>query len=94
MDRDKARDITRQEAEDIGRGITAALLNRSSLTKADRHNYTKQMKELSSLDEDKKTMEYDLSHARAEMEKQAIETEKRKEEPSKLNEKLRRLDET
>jgi hypothetical protein len=94
MDRDKARDITRQEAEDIGRGITAALLNRGSLTKADRHNYTKQMKELSSLDEEKRTIEYDLSHARAEMEKLAIEIEMRREELSILDEKLRRADET
>ena len=94
MDRDKARDITRQEAEDIGRGITAALLNRGSLTKADRHNYTKQMKDLSSIDEEKRAMEYDLSHARAEMEKLTIEIEMRKEELSILDEKLQRVDET
>jgi hypothetical protein len=88
MDRDKARDITRQEAEDIGRGITAALLNRGSLTKADRHNYVKQMKDLSSLDEEKKAREYDLSHARAEMEKLAIEIEMRKEKLLILDDKL------
>ena len=88
MDRDKARDITRQEAEDIGRGITAALLNRGSLTKADRHNYIKQMKDLSSLDEEKKAREYDLSHARAEMEKLAIEIEMRKEKLLILDDEL------
>lgn len=88
MDRDKARDITRQEAEDIGRGITAALLNRGSLTKADRHNYVKQMKDLSSLDEEKKAREYDLSHARAEMEKLAIEIEMRKQKLLILDDKL------
>ena len=88
MDRDKARDITRQEAEDIGRGITAALLNRGSLTKADRHNYIKQMKDLSSLDEERKAREYDLSHARAEMEKLAIEIEMRKEKLLILDDKL------
>lgn len=88
MDRDKARDITRQEAEDIGRGITAALLNRGSLTKADIQNYTKQRKALSSLDEEKKAREYDLSHARAEMEKLAIQIEMRKEKLSILDDKL------
>lgn len=93
MDQDKARDITRQEAEDIGRGITAALLNRGSLSKADRHNYTKQMKDLSSLNEEKRAKEYDLSHARAEMEKLTIEIEMKKEELSLLDKKLRRADE-
>ena len=44
--------------------------------------------------EEKRTMEYDLSHARAEMEKLAIEIEMRKEELSILDEKLRRADET
>ena len=52
------------------------------------------MKELSLLDEEKRTMEYDLSHARAEMEKLTIEIEMRKEELSMLDEKLRRADET
>jgi hypothetical protein len=60
IDRDKASGITRQDAEDIGRGITAALLNRSSLTKADRSSYTKQMKDLAMLDDQLRNREYEL----------------------------------
>ncbi len=93
MDRDKAKDITRQEAEDIGRGITAALLNRGNLTKKDLQSYIKQMQDLSSLDEEMRAKEYDLSHARAEIQKLTIEIEMRKEELSILDEKLRRASE-
>ena len=46
------------------------------------------MKDLSSLDEEKKAREYDLSHARAEMEKLAIEIEMRKEKLLILDDKL------
>ena len=52
MDKDKAKGITRRQAEDIGRGITAALLNKNSLTKNDREIYTQQMRELSSLEDE------------------------------------------
>ena len=77
IDRDKARGITRQDAEDIGRGITAALLNRSSLTKADRSSYTKQMKDLAMLDEQLREREYELKKIDTELQvkKQMLKNE-------------------
>ena len=66
LDRDKAINITRAEAEDIGKGVTAALLNRGSLSKADRSTYTKQVRERSNLDDDIKIREYELKRLQAE----------------------------
>ena len=44
MDTGKARDITRAEAEDVGKAITAALLNRSSLSGRTKEMYTERLK--------------------------------------------------
>ena len=89
IDSDKARDITRQDAEDIGRGITAALLNRSSLTKADRMTYTKQMGELSSLDELIRDRQYELKSIESERERLETEIEQRRNLLADLEERLR-----
>ena len=77
LDRDKAMSITRAEAEDIGKGVTAALLNRGSLSKADRSTYTKQVRERSNLDEDIKVREYELKSLQAEMMKADQELKQR-----------------
>ena len=90
IDKDKARDITRQDAEDIGRGITAALLNRSSLTKADRMTYTKQMKELSSLDEQIRGKQYELKRIEGTREQLETEVEQRRNLLADLEERLRK----
>ena len=90
IDKDKARDITRQDAEDIGRGITAALLNRSSLTKADRMTYTKQMKELSSLDEQVRGKQYELKRIEITREQLETEVEQRRNLLADLEERLRK----
>ena len=66
---------------------------RGNLNKKDLQTYIKQMKDLSSLDEEMRAKEYDLSHARAEIQKLTIEIEMRKEELSILDEKLRRASE-
>lgn len=90
IDRDKAREIRRQDAEDIGRGITAALLNRSSLTKADRMTYTKQMKELSSLDEQIRDRQYELQRFESKRNKLEVEIEQRRKLLADLEERLRK----
>jgi hypothetical protein len=90
IDRDKARGITRHEAEDIGRGITAALLNRNSLSKADWSSYTKQMKELSLLDDEIRTREYDLKRIQAERHKLNMDIEHSKKTLAELEERLRK----
>lgn len=93
IDRDKAQDITRRDAEDIGRGITAALLNRSSLTKADRMTYTKQMKELSSLDEKIRNRQYELERVENQHAQLEIEIEQRRNLLEDLEERLRKIKE-
>jgi len=93
IDRDKAQDITRRDAEDIGRGITAALLNRSSLTKADRMTYTKQMKELSSLDEKIRDRQYELERVENKHAQLEIEIKQRRNLLEELEERLRKMKE-
>ena len=88
LDRDKAINITRAEAEDIGKGVTAALLNRGSLSKADRSTYTKQVRERSNLDEDIKIREYELKSLQAEMMKADQELRQRQKLLNELEEKL------
>ena len=90
IDRDKARDIRRQDAEDIGRGITAALLNRSSLTKTDRMTYTRQMQKLSTLDEQIRDKQYELQKFASERDQLEIEIEKRRLLLAELEERLRK----
>ena len=51
MDTDKAKDITRAEAEDVGKAITAALLNKSSLSSRTKDMYAKQIKTLKELND-------------------------------------------
>ncbi len=93
IDRDKAQDITRRAAEDIGRGITAALLNRSSLTKADRIPYTKQMKELSSLDQKIRDRQYELERIENKQAQLEIEIKQRMNLLEDLEERLRKMKE-
>ena len=93
IDRDKAQDITRRDAEDIGRGITAALLNRSSLTKADRMTYTKQMKELSSLDEKIRDKQYELERVENKHAQLETEIKQRRNLLEELEERLRKMKE-
>jgi len=90
IDRDKAREIRRQDAEDIGRGITAALLNRSNLTKADRMTYTKQMQELSSLDEQIRDRRYEIQRFESKRDRLEIEIEQRRKLLADLEERLRK----
>ena len=88
LDRDKAINITRAEAEDIGKGVTAALLNRGSLSKADRSTYTKQVRERSNLDDDIKIREYELKRLEAEMMRADQELRQRQKLIKKLEAKL------
>ena len=88
LDRDKAINITRAEAEDIGKGVTATLLNRGSLSKADRSSYTKQVRERSNLDDDIKIRKYELKRLQAEIQAQRSnlddDIKKRKDEFKRL----------
>ena len=89
LDRDKAINITRAEAEDIGKGVTAALLNRGSLSKAERSTYTKQVRERSNLDDDIKIREYELKSLQAEMKKADQELRQRQKLIDELEVKLK-----
>ena len=89
LDRDKAINITRAEAEDIGKGVTAALLNRGSLSKAERSTYTKQVRERSNLDDDIKIREYELKSLQAEMKKADQELRQRQKLIDELDVKLK-----
>ena len=89
IDREKARGITREEAEDIGKGITAALLNRNSLTKADRYSYSNQMRDLSSLEDEIRDKAFELERAAADLETLNIEIDQRNFELQALKKKLR-----
>ena len=88
LDRDKAINITRAEAEDIGKGVTAALLNRGSLSNADRSTYTKQVRERSNLDDDIKIREYELKRLETEMMRADQELRQRQKLIKKLEAKL------
>lgn len=88
LDRDKAINITRAEAEDIGKGVTAALLNRGSLSNADRSTYTKQVRERSNLDDNIKIREYELKRLEAEMMRADQELRQRQKLIKKLEAKL------
>ncbi len=73
MDKDKAKEITRKQAEDIGRAITAALLNQNSLTKNDRDIYTQQIRELSSLEDEISNLNFEKQKIREDHEKLILE---------------------
>ena len=73
MDKDKAKEITRKQAEDIGRAITAALLNQNSLTKNDRDIYTQQIRELSSLEDEISNLNFEKQKIREDREKLVLE---------------------
>ena len=73
MDKDKAKEITRKQAEDIGRAITAALLNQNSLTKNDRDIYTQQIRELSSLEDEISNLNFEKQKIREDNEKLVLE---------------------
>ncbi len=73
MDKDKAKEITRKQAEDIGRAITAALLNQNSLTKNDRDIYTQQIRELSSLEDEISNLNFEKQKIREDHEKLVLE---------------------
>jgi len=78
MDKDKAKGITRMQAEDIGRGITAALLNQNSLTKNDREQYTQQIRELSSLEDEISNMNFEKQRIKEDHDKLVIELDSTK----------------
>ena len=73
MDKDKAKEITRKQAEDIGRAIAAALLNQNSLTKNDRDIYTQQIRELSSLEDEISNLNFEKQKIREDHEKLVLE---------------------
>ena len=73
MDKDKAKEITRKQAEDIGRAITAALLSQNSLTKNDRDIYTQQIRELSSLEDEISNLNFEKQKIREDHEKLVLE---------------------
>ena len=73
MDKDKAKEITRLQAEDIGRAIAAALLNQNSLTKNDRDIYTQQIRELSSLEDEISNLNFEKQKIREDHEKLILE---------------------
>ena len=73
MDKDKAKEITRKQAEDIGRAIAAALLNQNSLTKNDRDIYTQQIRELSSLEDEISNLNFEKQKIREDHEKLILE---------------------
>ena len=66
------------------------MLNRSSLTKADRMTYTKQMKELSSLNEQISIGRYELERVQSKREQLEIEIEQRKNLLAELEERMRK----
>ena len=73
MDKDKAKEITRKQAEDIGKAIAAALLNQNSLTKNDRDIYTQQIRELSSLEDEISNLNFEKQKIREDHEKLILE---------------------
>ena len=73
MDKDKAKEITRKQAEDIGKAIAAALLNQNSLTKNDRDIYTQQIRELSSLEDEISNLNFEKQKIREDHEKLVLE---------------------
>ena len=73
MDKDKAKEITRKQAEDIGRAIAAALLNQNSLTKNDRDIYTQQIRELSYLEDEISNLNFKKQKIREDHEKLILE---------------------
>lgn len=88
IDLEKAKNITREEAEDIGRGIAAALLNQSSLTKADRSLYTDKMSEISYLENQVKKSRLELEYIRKQSEDLKIEIFRSEELLAKMNNQL------
>ena len=89
MDKDKAKGITRSQAEDIGRGITAALLNQNSLTKNDREQYTQQIRELSSLEDEVRQINFEKEQFKEEQIKLVSELNQTKKRYSKQLEELK-----
>ena len=68
--------ITQREAEDIGRALTAALLNKNYLSQANRDEYSSRMKELNKLNEEIKNKKYDLARFESEVERKIEELDK------------------
>ena len=65
-----------REAEDIGRALTAALLNKNHLSQANRDEYSSRMKELNKLNEEIKNKKYDLARFESEVERKIEELDK------------------
>ena len=80
VDQDKAKGITRHDAENIGRGVTAALLNRNSYNKEKLKSFTKTMRDLSSLEEKYAAKEYDVKRAQSEIDNLYLKIEQTKAE--------------
>ena len=76
IDRQKLNSITQREAEDIGRALTAALLNKNYLSQANRDEYSSRMKELNKLNEEIKNKKYDLARFESEVERKIEELDK------------------
>lgn len=88
IDLEKAKNITREEAEDIGRGIAAALLNQSSLTKADRSLYTDKMSKISHLESQLKETQLELAYHQKQNEDLKIKIFRSEELLAKMNNQL------
>ena len=69
IDKKKAEQITRQEAEDIGRTVTAALLNKEVISGVTREDYGRRLKDLNQLERKIKNKEYDLQRYESEIQK-------------------------
>ena len=84
IDRQKLNSITQREAEDIGRALTAALLNKNYLSQANRDEYSSRMKELNKLNEEIKNKKYDLARFESEVERKIEELDKIKDKSNKF----------
>lgn len=69
IDKKKAEQITRQEAEDIGRTVTAALLNKEVISGVTREDYGRRLRDLNQLERKIKNKEYDLQRYESEIQK-------------------------
>ena len=84
INRQKLNTITQREAEDIGRALTAALLNKDYLSKANRDEYSSRMKELNKLNQEIKNKKYDLARFEGELERKIQELDKVQNKPDKF----------
>ena len=89
IDLDKAKSITREDAEDIGRGVTAALLNQSSLTKSDRSLYSDRIGEISHLESQVRKSRLELEYNTKQSEDLKIQIMRSRELLAEMKDQLR-----